>query len=333
MQLYSVFGGVLRSELELPELNGSANGSVDWELRVSTVPAAADAGLELVGSEPVTRDIEARLFRHAQRLRLVFDDTGTFELDPTGRHIVWYAVDGVRIEAVRMDVLGRVLPLALHLRDTFTLHGSAVAIGAGATAFIAPKYHGKSTLARALIVVGGRLLTDDAVAVRVEDRALVLPGVHSMRLRADSADRLGAQVAASSAAAVQSGMAGPGSPLPATKYRLRDLRAAQLATEPVPLTAVYLVTPIDAETADAATRRIRLPEMEATITLLTQMKLGGLLGASGHERVLRFCAELARLVPVYRLEVARDFDLLPAVAARIAEWQDDGSPRRRAVAR
>ena len=51
-----------------------------------------------------------------------------------------------------------------------TLHASAVAVDGAAIGFMAPKFHGKSTLAAAMTYVGAHLVSDDALAILPEDR-------------------------------------------------------------------------------------------------------------------------------------------------------------------
>ena len=166
MNSYHVFGGVLRSELEFPELDVATRGEPDWTLNVTFTPApdvplGAPLGEDRVDVDVMVRSyatpvgIPARLRRH-RRLRRERGGVARFA------GIAPRAADA---EAGRLDVLGRVLALALHASGWLSLHGSAVALGDGAVAFLAPKGNGKSTLAFALMRAGAALMTDDTVVI------------------------------------------------------------------------------------------------------------------------------------------------------------------------
>src|SRR5690606_20856569 len=102
---------------------------------------------ELLGAAPVDVGVEVRLFRIPGGFRLTYDDTGSFDVLSEGAEVVWYRVPGVAISAVRTDLLGRVLALALHSAGIYCLHASAVELAGSAVGFMAPKFRGKSTLA------------------------------------------------------------------------------------------------------------------------------------------------------------------------------------------
>jgi hypothetical protein len=311
---YAVFGGRLRSSLEFPDLHEAAGLAADWDFGFEDGPPPSRGEPVVLGVDQVMPGVSVTLYRHRDGYRLVFDDTGTFDVLEGGCTIRWYANPATPRDAIRLDVLGRVLPLALHLAGTFTLHGSAVRLHAGAVAFLAPKYHGKSTLARALCGAGAALLTDDAVAIRDDDPPVVLPGVQRVRLWTDAAVRLGALPDSG----VQRSDAHSSDGQGLGEKHLLDGPLA--GSGEVPLKALYLLAPALPAEADAPVRRTRLAGVEATLGLLVHLKLGPLLGASASARNLRFCAQLAARVPVYRLHVVRDFAQLDDVVAGVAAW-------------
>lgn len=94
-------------------------------------------------------------------------------------------VASVVVEQVLVDL---VAPRALHALGFPCLHASAVRLTSGrAVAFTAEAGTGKSTLCAALVARGGQLLSDDAIAPRIEDDQLrVHPAYPSLRLWADS---------------------------------------------------------------------------------------------------------------------------------------------------
>ena len=117
---YQLFGGVLRSAVAMPELAPAEGAIASWTLR--QVDAAAMGGaLEVLGREDVDTGVEVALCRVPDGLRLAFDDTGTFDILDQGQRIDWAAPQAPDMEAVRKDILGRVLAVALSMQTTMAL--------------------------------------------------------------------------------------------------------------------------------------------------------------------------------------------------------------------
>jgi hypothetical protein len=264
-----------------------------------------------MGSEEVEPGIRVTLWRHARGLRLVFDDTGAFDISADGTRIDWAQPAEPDLASVRKDVLGRVLAICLHQQGIIALHGSAVQLGEVAIAFLAPKFHGKSTTAAALVDSGARLLADDIVAVSTGDPPTVLPSVPFIQLWKDSA----ARVAPGSVAV-------PGAEA-SRKVQRRWDGSGQNADAATPLDAVYLLAPVSPE-APAGVRRVRLSGVEGALALLGQAKIGTLLGVERRAELLQSTSELADRIPVFRLEVPRDFERLPDLTATLWNWHVPG---------
>ena len=81
----------------------------------------------------------------------------------------------------------------LYQRGILPLHASAIVLAAGAVAFLAPSGVGKSSLAAAFVSTGAPLLTDDLLAVRLDERGTLLayPGAPGLRLTPEAWDVLG----------------------------------------------------------------------------------------------------------------------------------------------
>jgi len=303
---YRVLGGVFRSSIELPGLS-AARGAPDRSFeRVDRLPAVGP--LEHVGREEAGAHVQVTLFRHEEGHRLVFDDTGTFDVSADGRTIRWCpAGPDVDLDIVRKDVLGRALAVALHNEGVLALHGGAVALGQHGVAFVGPKGHGKSTTVSALVRAGGRLLADDLVAVDLRPPApVVLPGDPVVLLRRDSAE-------ATSSDEVRLRKDAGG-----LKYQL-ELAPGETAADPVPLAALYLLAPtLDA--ADARLRRIPIEGQVGALAIAGHTKIGSLL--DGRERSVQLDAacDLAERVGIHRLEVPRNFDRLPELVDTLLRW-------------
>lgn len=310
---YQLFGGYLRSELEFPELAPTSADSPTWTLRRRTgLPELS--GLSRMGTEDVDTGVTVTLFRAGRNLRMVFDDTGAFDISPDGRRIDWVAPPAPDMEAVRKDVLGRVLAVALDQAGVTTLHGSAVALGGKAVAFLAPKFHGKSTTATALVNAGGRLLADDLVPVTGSGRPMVLPSIPVVQLWADSAARVGGGAAPVTPAQV------------APKIQVVWKDANRNSGAAIPLVAVYLLAPVKSEPG-VTVSRTRLSGVQAALALLGQTKVGGLLGVERRSELLDRLVALGEWISVYRLEIPRDFDRIGELTSSLIGWHSDGEPR------
>lgn len=306
MNTYHVFGGVLRSELEFPELDASTRGDADWLLTVTSAPAPDVPLGDPLGEDRVDQGVMVRSYATPMGFRLVYDDTGVFDVTAGGHEIRWHRPATADLEAARLDVLGRVLALALHASGWLSLHGSAVALAEGAVAFLAPKGNGKSTLAFALMRAGAALMTDDTVVIGSGDPPTVRPGVQSVRLFRDSADRLDAPAP----------IAGT-SDIKATFGQLSDdTRRLTRA----PLAALYLLESVPAGTIAEPLDRRRIDGPDAVFGLLGQTKIGALLGGAEAPTVFAAVVALAEGCPIYRLRVARDYERLSTVVERIMSW-------------
>lgn len=308
MNAYAVFGGRLWSDLEFPELRPAAPGPATWTLRTRRQPAPDAPDATLLGDEEFPMyNSSLRLLRGGDGFRLEYSDSGTFDVSANGRDIVWYPPDrDVVLDLVRMDVVGRVLATSLHAAGAIALHASAVAIAGRGAAFLAPKFFGKSTLALALTYAGARLITDDTLGVIPGTPALCIPGVHSVRLRSESAARFTRT---------------NGTPPPVEGGRVvGELSDDQLMTDRVPLAALYLLSPVERDKAAEPARRIPLPSMQGTMAVLAHAKMGSLFrqmeAAANFERA----AAVSSTVPIYQLDIVRDLEQIDAVTAQIIAW-------------
>ncbi|MFN8652018.1 MAG: hypothetical protein U0133_08975 [Gemmatimonadales bacterium] len=305
MYWYRVYGERLASDVPLPEARPASAGEPSWTFRQPAgAPARVDA--RLLGSQDLYPGCGARLYRTPSGLRVVVDDTGTYDLGPDGHDIAWYPSADSTPDFGRAHLLGRVLATSLHFRGALVLHGSAVAYDDGAAIFLAPKHTGKSTLALALTLAGARLISDDSLAVDPGAAPTVAPGIQSMRLVRDAAARLVGSL--------------PSAPQSDGKVLLTDLPEERLETGRVPVRAIYLLTAAESIAENRAADRQPLPPPLAAAAIVGHGKIAEMLGSAEAPELLRRAARLASVVPVYRLAVVRDLARLPEVVTRIAGW-------------
>jgi hypothetical protein len=320
MSDYFVFGGRLRSELEFPDLStAEGSGHPDWVLRLDRSPPPPP--LELRGIREIEPGWTYRLFRVEGGFLLEYGGTGSYAVLGGGRELVWYP--GTRPEEprtlremARAIVLGPVMALALQQSGVLCLHGSAVTIGGRAAAFLGPKFHGKSTLALALTAEGAKLLTDDLLAVDPAPPPMARPGVHSVRVLADVARHMGSQLASATLN-------------PGFKTTVTDLPREDLAWEPAPLAAIYLLDPaLELEAGQAVARQL-LPPVKAAASLAHGKKLtDGLIGFAEAGSMLEWIVAVTAHVPVYRLGVLRDLSRISEVVGQLMAWHGAESASR-----
>ena len=151
MARYAAFGFQLDSEIALPELPEiDASSAPAWRVERGIGSPSLGDYISL-GTDTVYADVKVSLSRSADAFRVVFDDSGTFDVIGAERRIRWYPGIAASEEAVRADLLGRVMAVAAHADDALALHASAVSIGGKTIALLGPKRAGKSTLALALV--------------------------------------------------------------------------------------------------------------------------------------------------------------------------------------
>ena len=306
MRYYQVFGGALRSDIDFPELRTIESDASSWTLRsAALVPDMISA--TLLGEAEVIPGCQVRLFRHDAGFRLVFDDTGSFDITNRGRDIVWSTGPAFEDSWVRADVTGRVLAVAMHASGHLCLHGSAVATGGGAIAFLAPKFHGKSTLALALTRAGAKLLTDDVLPVYPHTPVQAVPGVHQVKLWQDSATHFGVDRE---------------TPRPGSKHLLHDFDDNMLSNDRTPLAAVYLLSPVIVEEGAAApaVARTRMHAVPSALALVRHSIMGSMLSGAEAQLVIDRATTIAEAVPVYQLTVAAGMERIGDTVDQLLAW-------------
>jgi hypothetical protein len=313
MTAFHVFGDRLEAPLTFPELREAPGSAAAWTLTIEpSGSAAARPEGDLLGEDTVYGTCMVRAYKRPDGgFSLVYDDTGRFDISVDGRRIVWWRPEEAVEEAARADVVSRVLAMAMHVNGILTLHASAIAVDSHGIAFFAPKFRGKSTLAAAMLRLGGKLITDDTLPIALE-RGEMLPGVHHLRLWGDSAGRtVGSDEAADAA----------------RKLLFSDIEEGQLQQTPVSIGALYVLVPQLPQPKQPLVRRERLTGIAATMSLVQHAKLAPLLRGQEAGTLFSQAASLASRVPVYALIVQRDLERLMEAATIVRSWHAPASAR------
>jgi hypothetical protein len=184
--MYSSYGLNIRSELNLPELLPS-------ELRGITPP---DVIIELGEVSPVGlsegNQLGPYLWVADQSLWLHVPDVARF-LITNGNKIVIDPEPGIDEDSIRVFLLGSGFGALLFQRGYLVLHGNAISFGDKCMICLGHSGAGKSTLAAGFLQRGYDILADDVVPIDVD--GCVLPGIPSIKLWQDAANKLGIETA------------------------------------------------------------------------------------------------------------------------------------------
>ena len=206
-----------------------------------------------------------------------------------GRAVDVAPAHGADDDALRLTILGPILATVLHQRGRLVLHASAVAGPGGAVAVAAHSGTGKSTTVAALVQRGYKLLTDDLLALDLDEATpLVLPGGAGTKLWDPSVRALGRDpddLPTISGRSVKRAL--PGLPSGAA----------------TPLRALYVLTAGDEAAAPA-----RIPRPRAVVEVMSRSYCSELLRLTDTERNLDDASRLVRDVPVLGVRRGATFD-------------------------
>lgn len=301
-----VFGAVLASDRSLPGLpvaptRGDGRFAF-WTLSTeqgSAVAVSHSDGARVTGRLDYSNGVTVTLALDGNRAEIAISDTGRFDLSPDGHQIVHRAPAVVDRGAVSLDIIGVVLPYALHRDGAWCVHASAVQTPSGVIAFVGQRGTGKSTLAAACVQAGCALVADDVVVLRDTTRGItVTPAGVPLRMRAKTAQAVGAR---------SDGVDAWG------KVRVDGA----VAQETLPLAAIYLLQPM---TANATVERAPRAMRAAALALLTNGKITALLGGDAGGEALARCVALAHGAEVFDLAIPRDLARLHDVTAQLLAW-------------
>ncbi|MEX1254790.1 MAG: hypothetical protein WEE64_10655 [Dehalococcoidia bacterium] len=305
--LYRAYGTVLESDLPLPMLPAISAGTPVLKVRRQHEEWRSTAG------DPVHEVIDEdgavfyRVERQGDRYLWVYPEIGRFSVMRDGRLIEWSA-DAAKLSDAAAAVSGPVLGFALQLQGQTSLHGSAVVIEGGAVGLLAPSGYGKSTLGAALLARGAALLTDDVLALELnDDGPRVGPSFPSMKLWPDALQHL------------FDGSTWEKLPRHASWLDKRVAPGSELGEVcdgARPLRALYVLVPVTPE-GHVAVRQLH--GRDALLALLANGYMAQLLALEPEllAQQLEVFRKVAEMTPVYALACPRDLGRLNEVVDTI----------------
>jgi hypothetical protein len=297
MKRYRLYGAVVASAHDLPELEPAPGAEPAWQVEWETARS--------VEPERWLREFrfpDGQVWLSSGRVDggylLRFHDLADFLVTATGEIIRCHPVAGTPPETLRHLLLDQVIPRLLPLRGLVALHAGAILAPGGAVGFLGETGQGKSTLAASFARAGFALLADDCLALSVGPDGIEAVGAYpGLRLWPDTVSVAGSSVAGGPVAHYSD------------KQRLGPGSGLGFSPGPARLGRLYVLDESDGEDA-------RVERLDPPAGLLELLKGTYRMGGEEREMLEREFTALTRLVAggfVRRLRVPRDLALLPRV--------------------
>jgi hypothetical protein len=291
--LTTCFGYAIQSDLPFPFRSLRGGTGTPLLVRVAEEEPRPDRDAVLIWSEWDKPIVE--LYDLDTSYLIWIDQIGWFRIQPDDPSIeVWSTATGPRLEA---RILGLPTALCFMRRGDQSVHAAAVEVDGGALILAAPGRYGKSTLASAFLLAGGRPLSEDTTCLRTSPTPSILPGPAVLRIRPDVHERVR---------------------FPHTRILAEDPDRVYLAVdeeargddEPVPLRGVIFLR---RSRGDLAIERVPVEKAFPDLWTLSFH----LPNDRDRARCFASIAEVAKHVPVWNLHRRLSFDGLPEVVDTI----------------
>ena len=227
-----------------------------------------------------------------------WDSVGEFLVAADGRHIACRPSERCSRESFQVYMLGQALSFALVRQHLEPLHATVVEIEGEGVAFLGGSAFGKSTVAASLLEAGYRLVTDDLLVLRECGHTIwAYPGPPRIKLFPEMAHRFLA------------GAAGVHMNADTGKL-IVPLDERQTCTHPVPIRAMYVLTPPPQAARGMTVTSEALSCRAAFIELVRNTFNRRLAGASRMKRQFTAAGRLVDALPFRRLTYPRQLERL-----------------------
>ena len=269
---YQLFGLVINSDIELPELPKSK------------ISPKFDVRIDLDG--PFAESAPPGFHASNEAMVIVIEGVGRYRIE-SGKKISVWPTGQADPRAIRLYLLGSAMGLLLQQRAILPLHANAIVIGGRAVAFMGPSGSGKSTLASWFHGHGLGILGDDVCAIEFDRtrNPVAHSGLPRLRLWRD--------------ALVASGRSVDDHARSLPEYDDWDKFDVTLDShwpdgQNFPLGYLYLLV----QGEETSIRRLN--GIEAFEAVVANIYRGQFMALSGKaNELLQSCMDLARTVPIY----------------------------------
>jgi hypothetical protein len=179
MDFYTAYHLNIQSEIPFPDLL-PGRGNPDVIIRCGRIEAPwneARKGEHFFQSIP-----GGLLMTWAGAVRFLLSDNQIVTVE---------AAPGTEEASIRNMILGPILGVMLYRLGYHVFHASVIALPQGGVAFLAPKGHGKSSLAASLVQRGHRLVSDDLLVYQDDAQIRAEPGIPVIKLWPDALRAIG----------------------------------------------------------------------------------------------------------------------------------------------
>jgi hypothetical protein len=315
MYTYCVSGLTLASNIPLPELNSATNFGVDFKFNLLPSAPFSPEKLEWFHQwhvEGVEEEDEKQPWvcfaRKDEGYLLRFPSHGDFLISRDVSEILCRPLPDIPEVTLRHLLLDQVIPLVLSRRELLVLHASAVMTERGVIAFAGKSGRGKSTMALAFAKQGHALITDDCLALRIEEgKWMALPSYPGVRLWESSAEELVPGDASTCYVAHYT-----------SKRRIIDADGLEFLTRPEPIGGLFVL--------GDEQPKICIENLTATRGFMAWAEFAYNLDVRDTNFLREHFEALGKVtatIPAYALHYPREFSSLPAVREAILKHLEE----------
>ncbi|WP_404392338.1 hypothetical protein [Pseudoalteromonas phenolica] len=177
---YQVFGLIISTSIECPELLSSHTECADVEIKIGNVPKQ----LNKISKQDQNYQL------NSEQLLLKVENVGSYLIEKGQKITISPSELGI-YDDTRLVLLGSALGIIQHQRGRLTLHASALTNGKDTILICGNSGAGKSTTANILIKNGFKLLSDDLAVIDFKnDQPWLMPAYPQSKLWQDATDKL-----------------------------------------------------------------------------------------------------------------------------------------------
>lgn len=283
-RIYKVFGLIIQSEIELPELlKAEADSEIDIFVKNGDVT-------EVPSDQADTVHANNMALTHDSFYQRVPEVVDFFVKHKAKTHITVDVKDLEKMYTVYAYLYGSIFSAALNLNNQFALHASAAVVDGKLNLFCGESGIGKSTLAMRLNNKGYRLFSDDKCVLRKDleaDCFLVEPTIQIVRLWDDATEKLSSKE-----------LLADKSPIidKANKYQYK-IAEEDMMKEPMPISKIYILQNIS---EDKTLKCIELKGMAKLALLHLQAHRRRYINGFGKSEIFwKFLSDIIAEIPVY----------------------------------